>query len=189
MDNTNQILEGTHGTTKFRARKIIENGFIPSTGGYRGKGVYFWAGHDAISLELAEGWFKYAISTNKIYDENEDNDFDAICAELHILANRYYDCTHEEFLNKFMVAAKERNVGKDDIAAFYDLFITKIEENLQESLNEPNFSFDVVKTNIPVPKQANLHHSIRINVRGFPSYVVKNNHNEVIKIKHLFSDL
>lgn len=181
-------LDGIHGTTKLRASQIIENGFkTPDTIGKCGKGIYFWEGHAPISQKIAKAWWSFC-SQKKIYDDTSG--FDAIFSHLILQEQYFLDGTTPYFLNNFDEVISDKEIPKENIPAFYDVFLLELEDKLRKKLNDDKFKFKVVRINIPVPRsEARPIHLENISGNTFPSLIVKDDLECVVNVLYSYTNM
>ncbi len=170
------ILFGTHGTIKGNIENISKSNFYLNKG-RGGTGTYFWRKND-YSILLAKGWHDFYVNKNK-YDKEIDNDFAYIEVKIDVDEQNFLDLELPELKDKIAnitIANKlDRKTNDDDIAALFDCFIKRLEEEL-------NIRFYVWQLRVNAPYNLN---DYPVNILGNPICYVVNN-NELITIESCY---
>lgn len=148
MENTITIeLEGAHGTTCSRARKIIKQGFHPSGMCFWGHGVYFFH-REKDGKEDAKKWYQQSSAHNS-YKIDKDKRCAILYAKISTSENNFLDVTKEEFissleeLNAFL---KGRSLDDDQKNRIRDSWLLDFEEMQGTPIK-------VLNTTIPLPRK------------------------------------
>jgi hypothetical protein len=123
-------LEGIHGTTVSRTKKIGKTGFL-SAKGRAGSGIYFWR-VGTYSRDLAVGWWRFQ-SEKGCYGGDNDTRCAMICVLLLVEDNEYLDLENPELKEQLaeLTRQKKPQSGTASRAALYDLFIRMLEQKLK----------------------------------------------------------
>ena len=119
--------KGTHGTTRMRAERILQEGFELSPSGRVGSGVYFWQyySNPQIAVSLAVGWHG-SQAKRKGYGEDT-----SACAVLNacfgVAEQDTVDCTEEILEQVSIMLSKLEDREEDDIGKAYESLIKRIE--------------------------------------------------------------
>ena len=169
-------LGGTHGTSVTKAEQIKAQGFKKSEKiGRGGRGTYFWAyeHNSTLANELAKDWWKFG--SRKGYFSG---DLNPQCAVIHVNINilngqfsDFESVTYKENLYKTVLERDFKN--PKEIGQLYDMFVTRVERKIGESLA-------VIKASVPIVNFANK--KISTFSRDYSCYVVRPNFENVIKI-------
>jgi len=139
-------LEGTHGTSTSRFKKINQKGFNKSKGRL-GKGAYFWVNGE-YAVYLAQSWWKYQQAKGH-YSSDDDSSCVVIIATLKTEEKYFIDLTSDRFKEGLAKLCKENDIGdtnnNDEIASLIDLYIQTIEATF-------GHQFKILKNTIPAPK-------------------------------------
>ncbi len=169
-------LFGTHGTTESNAKDIIKSNFYLNKG-RGGTGIYFWRKNN-YSYLLAKGWYEFYLKKNR-YDNNGDNSFSYIEVKIDVDEQNFLDLELPELKDKIADITFARNLDRktndEDIAALFDYFIKRLEEEL-------NVKFYVWQLRVNAPY--NLI-DYPVNIIGNPICYVVNN-NKIITIMNCY---
>ncbi len=163
------ILFGTHGTIKSYAENIVKSGFNIRTG-RGGTGAYFWRKND-YSIILAKGWYEFYLKKNK-YDNENDKSFAYIEVKIDVNEQNFLDLEMPELKDRIanitFTRKLDRKTSDSDIAALFDYFIKRLEEEMSSK-------FYVWQLRVNAPSE-NYDNKYPINILGNPiCYVVNNN--------------
>jgi hypothetical protein len=142
------VFEGSHGTTKDRARNIKANGFqIKNSRTRYGVGVYFW-NKSYHYINLAIGWSKYCRQNGRYYRDNNLN-YEVIIAQFTAAKNEVLDLENAVLKDKIAKLAEEKNIGEDwaAISSLVESFVEVIQEELKTEFKI------VLKKASPPPKE------------------------------------
>jgi hypothetical protein len=124
--------EGSHGTTKERAKNILSFGFRIRGARHRyGAGVYFWKkSHHYINLAI--GWHKYAEKTG-LYRYDKNTSCTVIIADLVAEENEVLDLEDALLKDKIAKLAEEKNINEDwkAISSLVEAFVQLIQAELK----------------------------------------------------------
>ena len=172
-------MKGTHGTCASHASAIEKKGFISSSVGIAGVGIYFWSHNDDNETRqyatdpchcMVEGRNK-----NGFYSKCADTSCSVIYVNLSVNKGVFIDLEgHELKLNKttWVNKAYARLLKRDhnrrlSLSTAYDLYIKMLEEELQHKI-------DIYYVTVNPP--TGFDHSIPVEIRGWPGcYVVRDN--------------
>lgn len=122
-------LQGTHGTTKTRARRIIETkNPEPSQVGHLGSGFYLWR-HDRFAYALAIGWCRQQKARGE-YRNDPDPECTALVATLSVSKDEIVDLDDYEYRDLLSEFLADLGDIKDDIkrSDFFDSFVYFLEK-------------------------------------------------------------
>lgn len=123
-------LEGSHGTSSYRAEQIREEGFKLSTG-RGGRGAYFWR-RSEYCRDLAIAWFKQRVSEGT-FSREPDVRCAVIYVQMEIPEDQVLDLEDPDVKDEIASLSTLRRINPNndkDIAALYDLYVSEIEKEL-----------------------------------------------------------
>ncbi len=127
-------LEGSHGTSRYRAEQIGKEGFKLSTG-RGGKGAYFWR-RSAYYRELAIAWFQQ-LKSERAFSGEPDVKCTVIYVEIEVPEDQVLDLEDPDVKDEIASLSTLRRMNPNNdknIAALYDLYVTQIEKELKKAI-------------------------------------------------------
>lgn len=129
-----QHLEGSHGTSAYRAEQIRKEGFKLSTG-RGGSGAYFWR-RSNYYRDLAIAWFKQ-LQTERTFSGEPDVRCAIVYVQIEVPDDQILDLEDAGVKDEIASLAHLRriNVNNDkQIAALYDLYVSQVEKELKKAI-------------------------------------------------------
>ncbi len=124
-----------HGTSVTRMNQILASRTFFTRPGRRGQGVYFWK-MNAFAERVAYKWHAFALGRGDFKGDAEPH-CGIIDARLRALEDAFLDLNDSEIQNLIVEMADKARLTKDssdeDISAFYDLLVDKLEQQAETS--------------------------------------------------------
>ena len=174
------IIEGSHGTSKSRSERIMNEGFKLSSGRY-GTGAYFWK-KSYYYIELAKSWYMQAHHKG-VYTEDSNDECAILIVELKCLKRRLLDFEKTDLKDKIAKLAAEKGIEITDnerISGLYDMFIKRLER-------ESRCTFQLYCTRV-APPYRKFFPEYPIRIIGAPECIISRDQSciQVKEIREVF---
>ncbi|WP_415713293.1 hypothetical protein [Maridesulfovibrio sp.] len=158
--------EGFHGTAQSFAVVILEKGFIVSSTGRRGRGVYLWK-QSPYAKDLAVAYYKSSLARGS-YSSLANKDCAVLKSKLTISPEEKIDLDSDELKDAIIRLATQNDydlTDEDKISRLYDFFVEQLEQTWA-------CKYKIALASVDVPRQKFLGYKFPTSAIGQPRCIV-----------------